>query len=381
MFNAVLFAGNEPDGAVIEQLAVESGEVSFQKTLYRYPQTFELAQVLNAASPDLIFLDLSESASALAVASQARAHSSKAAVIGFGGGWQAFRQHDLELAGITDLLMSPVTLKSFRESVERAIQKQQGGVQENLIAFLPSKAGSGATTIALNTAGYLAGAADKSRSKKVLLIDADLHSGVISILLDVKPRWSVLDALENAGELDYTSWSNYAVKVHDVDFLISDPTRKVQASWTGYHHLLDFAARRYDHILVDLPEVINDATVEIVRRAKSVFVVCTPELPSMALAPQRCQELESRGVPAEKITVVINRWHKGEITAAQAREIMNHPVILFRNDYGAVSRAARAYDFVKPGSKLGDSFGEFARKLAGEPETGGGPLSFLRFGS
>jgi pilus assembly protein CpaE len=279
-------------------------------------------------------------------------------------------------------MVSPVTLKRFEDSVERAIQKMRSAVQENLLAFLPAKAGSGCTTIALNTAGYLAGLSGKGGpGKKVLLIEGDLHSGVISVLLDSRHIWSVLDALENAGELDYSLWMKYVTQIHGVDFLLADPAKKVFSSWTNYHHLLDFAASRYDHILVDLPEVVNDATIETVRRAKSVFVVCTPELPSVALAPQRCQELQNRGIPAEKVTILINRWHKGEITAGELAELVEHPVsAVFRNDYPTVARAAKDHEFVKPGSKLGQAFAEFARTLTGEPIAANGPLAFLRFG-
>jgi len=215
----------------------------------------------------------------------------------------------------------------------------------------------------------------------VLLIEGDLHSGVVSVLLNNKHGRSVLDALENSGELDYSRWMQYVARVHDVDFLLADPTKKGLPSWTNYHHLLDFAASRYDHILVDLPEVVNDGTVETVQRAKRVFVVCTPEPPSLALAPQRCQELRGRGIPAEKIGILLNRWHKGEITASQLEELIKYPVsAVFRNDYGSVSRAARAHAFVKPGVKLGESYAAFARMLAGEPVSSGGPLSFLGFG-
>ena len=193
----------------------------------------------------------------------------------------------------------------------------------------------------------------------------------------------MLDALENAGELDYSLWTKYITKAHNVDFLLADPKKRVLPSWANYHHLLDFAASRYDHILVDLPEVVNDATVEIVRRAKSVFVVCTPELPSLALAPQRCQELETRGLPAGKISIVLNRWHKGEITASELEEVISRPVsAVFRNDYHTVSSATKAFDFVKTGSTLGRSFTQFAGMLAGEPESAvaSGPRSFLGFG-
>jgi hypothetical protein len=43
---------------------------------------------------------------------------------------------------------------------------------------------------------------------------------------------------------------------HHFDVLLSDHGGGMALpSWSNYHHLLDFAAARYDNILVDLPEV------------------------------------------------------------------------------------------------------------------------------
>jgi Flp pilus assembly CpaE family ATPase len=131
--------------------------------------------------------------------------------------------------------------------------------------------------------------------------------------------------------------------------------------------------------LVDLPEVVNDATVEIVRRAKRVFVVCTLETAPLALALQRCHELKSRGIPFGKIRVIVNRWQRGELEAKQVEELLSCPVsAVFGNDYMKVSEAAKRHTFVDPGSKLGRSYAAFARKLAGTPETSGSVLAFLK---
>jgi pilus assembly protein CpaE len=166
--------------------------------------------------------------------------------------------------------------------------------------------------------------------------------------------------------------------------LCGRPRKSMLPLWSNYHQLLDFAASRYDHILVDLPEVVNDATVEIVRRAKRVFVVCTPETPSLSLAPHRCEELQTRGIPAEKISLLLNRWHKGEATAEQVQILLKFPVsAVFENDYMSVSQATRASALVNLDTKLGRSFAAFARTLAGVPDQIRGPkLSFLqRLGS
>ncbi len=382
MFKAILLVHDESIGLAIEALARESNQVTFVKTLSRFPQAFELNPIMNTHAPDLVFLDLSDWDSALAAASDIRSLAPHTAIIGFGAGWAAQKEAQCGYAGITELLVSPVTLKKFQDCVNRAIHKMQGVAQENLFAFLPAKAGSGCTTIALNLAGYLADTSAKdSLRKKVLLIESDLHSGVISVLLGKKHQYGVLDALQLSGQLDYSEWSKYVMNFRGLEVLLSgQPKRSTLPLWSNYHQLLDFAASRYDHILVDLPEVVNDATVEIVRRAKQVFVVCTPEIPSLALAPQRCQELTARGISAEKIRVLVNRWHKGEGTVAEVEGLLEYPVsAVFGNDYASVSNAARAKAFVDLDTKLGRSFAAFARKLVGAPELTSGPkLGFLR---
>jgi len=311
-------------------------------------------------------------------AMEIRSLSPRTAIIGFGAGWDDDHAKEAAAAGITDLLISPVTLKKFLDSIERAVQKITGAIQENLFAFLPAKAGSGSSTIALNTAGYLAD--PTGLGKKVLLIDADLHSGVMWVLLNSVHPHSLRDALDNSGELDYSLWSKYVVRKQNFDVLLSDHRRRQGLpSWSNYHHLLDFAATRYDNILVDLPEVVNDATVETVRRAKHVFIVCTPELPSLALAPTRCEELTSRGIPPAKISLILNRWHKGELSAAELEKKLRIPVTtVFGNDYPTVSKAFAARGIVSNGTKLGRSFAAFAKQLTGPDSSDKSMLSFFK---
>ena len=378
MFSAILLVRDDGACASMERLAVESTQVCFEKTLPRYPSAPELTRLINTYSPKLVFLDLSEQESALAVAADLQTISPQTAVIGFGAGWNNWQPEQYAAAGINELLVSPVTLKNFQDCVDRAIHKVAGGIQENLFVFLPAKAGSGSTTIALNTAGYLA-----DLSKKVLLIDGDLNSGVASVLLGLKHPYSLRHALDDSEQLDYPKWTKFIATAQGFDLLLSDHRRRAPLPlWSNYHHLLDFAATRYDTILMDLPEVVNDATVETVRRARRVFIACTPEPASLALAPCRCEELISRGIPAEKISLVLNRWHKGEISASTLEARLKHSVAaVFGNDYRTVSTASGKHGMVDRDTKLGRSFTAFAKKLAGVPEelaAGGGALAFLK---
>jgi pilus assembly protein CpaE len=378
MFSAIVLASEEASGETIESLAVESRQVSVARSFSRYPQAYELTKVLNIFSPELVFIDFSDWELAVVAAADIRQSAPHAAIIGFGSGWKPGQEIESGEAGVTELLVAPVNLKRFQRAVETAIIKAAGSITENLLAFLPAKAGSGATTVALNTAGYLA---DPLR-KKVLFIDADLNSSVVSVLLDLKHCRSLREALDNSGQLDTSDWSRFVTKAHGFDLLLPDfPRKEPLPSWSNYHHLLGFVAKIYDHVVVDLPEVVNDATVETVRRAKQVFIVCTPELPSLALVPHRIEELTSRGIPPEKIGLVLNRWHKGEARAGDVEQMLSHRVAaVFGNDYRTVSSAYGDRTVVSRSSKLGKSFTAFARKLAGDPQevSHGGALWFLK---
>jgi MinD-like ATPase involved in chromosome partitioning or flagellar assembly len=375
MFRAVLFAHDPAASQTIQQLADNSGLVVIQKALNSFPSNYEFTVLLNTHDPDLVFMELSDWDGASSAVQLIRSLFPKIAIIGFGAGWSDQMKWLYEQAGVFELLISPVTTDGFQASVFRGIHKLRNGVQENLVAFLPAKAGSGCTTVALNTAGSLAGAL----GHKVLLIESDLHSGVLSMVLNVKPHRSLLDALENSSQLDYSLWSSCVVKKHGIDLLLSERSKPFP-SWGNYHHLLEYVRSRYNTIVVDLPEVVNDATEEILRRSRFVFVVCTPEVLSLKLAQRRCKELEARGIPASRIGIIVNRWHNTDVNESDVEGLLEHGVAaIFPNDYMSVQDSILNGDLVDSRTELGKTFLSLARILAGVPDPYSPPKSVLRF--
>jgi MinD-like ATPase involved in chromosome partitioning or flagellar assembly len=117
-----------------------------------------------------------------------------------------------------------------------------------------------------------------------------------------------MDALEDSHRLTDETWSEMITRTGGIDVLSSVSrlgVRKV-SPW-GYQRLLSFVRSRYDIIIADLPEVVNDATEVVARSAKSIFVVTTPCSPSLYMATRRRYELEARGVGASKVKYIINR--------------------------------------------------------------------------
>ncbi len=264
---------------------------------------------------------------------------------------------------LTALAVWPFSVAELEQAISSAVHKLHGGIHENLVAFLPGKAGSGASTVVLHCARVIA----QELKRRVLVLEADLHSGLLSAMLNVEPRSSIREVLAEAPRLDHLSWQRYPTSASGVDFLLTNTALKEPIpAWTHYFQILRFAAPKYDLVMVDLPEVVNVATAETVRPARAVFVVSTPEFASLKLSKQRCQELDHWGVDRRKIQVLLNRGHKSDIGAREAERILDCPVAAtFPNDYKAVRRATTDASFIDKRSDLGEAYLAFSRMLTG----------------
>ena len=181
------------------------------------PSPYELTRLLNTFRPDIVFVDLGNFENGMTVAKGVRVILPDAAIIGFAYNVDQDQMEQVCTVGGLEVLCFPLTDQQFRQSLERAVHQARPTVDESLFAFLPAKAGSGATTIALNVAGCLANDLDR----KVLLVEADLRSGLVSVLLKLQPQYSILNALENAQLLDGTLWSQIVVQANGLDLLLS----------------------------------------------------------------------------------------------------------------------------------------------------------------
>lgn len=362
MFRAVVLAPDASFGKAVERLALESRHLLVNKTFNSFPESaYDVSRVVSSYDPEVVLVENTQPQNGLAVAEKIKSHAPEVAVLVLGGriGLDLAQQFDAIGATVLNGAFSPEQfLAALKDSIHRARRDTFG----QLFAFLPGKAGSGSSTVALNLAAALA-----SQQKSVFVLEADLHSGVMSALLDVKPKIPLIDALQNADSLDYSMWLNYVVQSNGIDLLPADRVKKSPLpSWMHYHQLLRFAASRYQVLLVDLPEIVNEATSEIVQYARCTFIVCTPELTSLKLAEQRLHELKAKGAPHERLKIVLNRWHKSDMSPQEVAELLNHPVAcVIRNDYRAVSRAIGASRPVNLDTDVGRALVEFATKLVG----------------
>jgi Flp pilus assembly CpaE family ATPase len=171
--------------------------------------------------------------------------------------------------------------------------------------------------------------------------------------------------------MDLPDWEQCLVRSNEVDYLVTDTAVKEPApSWSDYFHLLHFALPRYDFVLTDLPEVIDAAAAEIVRTARAVYMVTTPELPSLALSRQRCLDLAGWGVESDRLFAILNRWHEYDLPAGDVEKVLHHPVAAtVCDDNRVLQKAIAEGKMLGTDNDLGAAFLKFACMLAGENYT------------
>ena len=347
-------------------------------TLVPFPSIPESMRALRTYQPEVILIDLSDWDAVASLVSHAKTANLAGVIIGFKPEWNRLEQLTFEEAGIKDLLHEPFSHADLEAKAYEALHRERPIGNQNLVAFFPAKAGGGCSTVALHTAAALA----SDLQKKVLLIESDRRSGVISIMLNQNNRTGLSDALQSAGGMTPGEWVQHCVELSGMDLLLANPARPGPLpTWADYYQLLRFIQQRYGFVSADMPELVNAATAELVKAARSVCIVCTPEIPSLMLATQRRAEIAACDIPKENIHIVLNWWERGDLPMADVEKILGQPVFaVLPNDYKQVKRALLESRLISSDSSFAKACSKLGRKLNGLPVSESWPfkVSFLR---
>ena len=116
-------------------------------------------------------------------------------------------------AGVREFLAHPVDTISLEAALKRIADEQAPGeksLDRKLIVVMGAKGGVGSTTVAVNLGAQLA----RTTQQRVILIDLARPMGHVSLLLDLRSRFSFRDATGNLERLD-SHFFNALLTVHE----------------------------------------------------------------------------------------------------------------------------------------------------------------------
>jgi pilus assembly protein CpaE len=361
-----------PDQELTERLhsALEGQRIALLRRVHRYPNTVDLVRFLRAAAPQVVFLSVELPADALDVAARIAVNAPGTQVVALNRTCDPPTLLETMRAGIREFVSPPFDARAISQLVERlreALEQRPVTFESTdaLYAFLPAKPGVGATTVAVNAAVALSELPDTN----VLLADFDLNCGLAGFMLRLSPQFSVIDAAENALDMDENLWPKLVTSVGNLDVLPSgklNPGFRIEAA--QIRHMVEFARRNYKAICVDLSGLMEKFSVELMHEAKKIFMVVTPEIPSLHLARERLTFLRQLDLES-RVALVLNRAEKRHESATiEIEKLFGRPIFMsLPNDYSGVHNALTAGKSVSKASPLGKRFHEMAHILCGTP--------------
>ena len=357
----VAFVCDETTAEVLRPIAVELGwspEKVNKGGLRNAVQTLSVS-----ASPNILFVDLSESGDPLNdINALAEVCEPGTVVIASGQVNDVRLYRDLVASGIQDYLLKPLNPDALRDAFGQAqailnapkLADPASDRPHCAVAVIGTRGGAGASTIATSLAWLIS---DK-HSRSTALLDLDVHFGTGALALDLEPGRGLTDAIENPSRIDGLFIERAMVKASDRLSVLSAEApinSPVMSDGAAFFQLQEEMRGAFECTVVDLPRGMLVNHPHLITDVQ-VAVLVTELTLAAARDAIRILSWFKSNAPQTQVLVVANRVQQ------QAMEIS-------RKDFeGSIERKI---DFVLP----------FEQKLAAQAAKLGKPLAEIAKGS
>jgi pilus assembly protein CpaE len=266
--------------------------------------------------------------------------------------------------GVTECVLEPVSPTELVAAVRRLGDQHVAPASGDVFGVIGAKGGVGTTTVAVNLAAELA----RIAPGQTVLVDLHLAHGDAAVMLGAEPRFTVVDALQNAHRLDEAVFRGLVTPTAaGVDLLASCEKGAETVALDGIPQLVAFAARLYRYVVLDLPRV-GSGPLEALQDLTRVLVVANQELSTIRHTASLVAALERR-FRGERVTVLVSRFDpQSEIRRQDIEKVVKAPIAhTVPSDYRL---ALRAQNMGRPltldnHSPLATVFRALSRDLAG----------------
>lgn len=366
MRRGIIICPDEDLGRRLQKALEEAGSVGIARLLDHYPTEAELTRSIRAHAPNVLFVSVESMSEVADLAKLVESNSPGVQIVAISRSCEPQLLLEAMRIGIREFVPLPFHRQALQEVIGRVRELQQKNppaieATDQIFSFLPSKAGVGTSTIALNVAAALARIPDA----RVLISDFDLNSGMLRFMLKLSNSYSVTDAVDHVTDMDEGLWPDLVTNVGHLDILHAgklNPNFRVEP--TQIRHLIEFMRRNYKVLCFDLSGNLEKYSLEIMQESKRIFLVCTAEIPSLHLAREKFTFLKGLDLH-ERVSVLLNRCTKRPaIAPEQIEELVGAPVLLtFPNDYNGVSRALALGECVDFRTDLGRQYTALAQAV------------------
>ncbi len=226
--------------------------------------------------------------------------------------------------GISDYLVKPVSKAILTDVTVKTLTQQLGTSDSRLLAFIGSKGGVGASTMAQAAGWGISGLLNQ----KTLLIDLAGGWSTHAVGIGFEPATSLSEAIKMAEKGSEDALSRMIHKASDKFSVLatgSDAMLDASVDKAKLELLLDYLMVKYPVVLVDTSGAPGDLKRAILARAHHIHLVTTPTVASLRLARGLLMEIKTlRGGKTADVSLLVNmagfapshELSKGDISGA-----------------------------------------------------------------
>lgn len=344
------FVCDEATAEVLRPIAVEHGWAPEKVNKGGLRNAVQSLSV--SASPNILFVDLSESGDPLNdINALAEVCEPGTVVIAAGQVNDVRLYRDLIASGIQDYLLKPFSPEQLRDTFANAqltisgprINEPSAEKPHVMAAVIGVRGGVGASTIATSVA-WLMG---EKLGRTTALLDLDVHFGTGALSLDLEPGRGLTDAIENPSRIDGLFIERAMVRANEKLSVLSAEAPINQPLLTdgaAFFQLQEEMRNAFESTVLDLPRSMLVQYPHLVHDAHVTIVVTEFTLAGTRDSIRILSWLKSNA-PQSRIIVVANKAVGGNVQEISRKDfegsIERKVDIVIPLDQKAASQAAK----------------------------------------
>lgn len=186
-----------------------------------------------------------------------------------------------------------------------AAQAAADAPQAQVLTVFSTKGGVGKSLIAVNTAMSLS-----QSGKNVCLIDLDVNSGDVAIMLQLTPARTINDLVAFGGVIDEGAIDSILTRHSDNLAIVAAPVRldsPDHATAVDIGRMIDALKAMFDFIVIDTSGVFDDNALTALDRTDTIILVATLDIPALKGLKLATGTLDLLNFPRDTWKFVLNR--------------------------------------------------------------------------
>jgi len=249
--------------------------------------------------------------------------------------------HNALFSGAKDVLVKPLEPEKVASAIYRIHQlsERKAALQNNNVnkkvrkrdlgqvyTVFSTKGGVGKTFVSINLAASLA----KKQDARVVLLDLDLDFGNAALALNLYPKFTISDVVDDIRNIDSDLIESYLMPHESGIKVLPANLQQQMNDYMNAEHIriiLESLRESFDYIVVDMPARFVDKVMPALALADTLLVVTTPEISSVRNVKALLATLMDLNFPQSKVKIILNKEQiRGDIKQKDIELTLNKKV-------------------------------------------------------